>query len=198
MSTRSAANVTVIRHKEAVRLAVAVFWHLCLGIIRVWRKPRPNWEEIPQFDFSTLGYTEVRALREQKMLKRESSFGEYWQKQRIVQFLYGRTVVMEVLLVGTETIPREGESTRDYYWAPGSARYRPVQTQKKFASREEVTRFYEYHHEGRRSLSAHYVWPMAVKYFGDWVYVPEKKLKAMWPSFKPSWGIEVPTPVWPN
>lgn len=190
-------NVTVIRHKEAVRIAVAVFWRVCLGTLRVHFKPRPNWNQLNQLNFNLVGYTEVRAPQERRLVKRKTGDQEYWQKQRIIQFLYSNTVVMEVLLVGTETIPVPGETPdrKEWYWAPGSARYRPVAS-RSFGTREEADSFIARIRPEGRWLQASYGSKNIVRYLGDWVYIPERKLAGLWPQCKPSWGVKVPSPIW--
>jgi hypothetical protein len=191
-------NVTVIRHKAAVRIAVAVFWRVCLGTLRVHFKPKPRWNELKDLNLGLVGYTEVRAPQERRLVKRKAGDQEYWQKQRLVQFLCRNAVVMEVLLVGTETILKPGDSWGlwEWYWAPGSARYRPVTT-TSFRTREEADSFIAtIKPEGRWLQASYYGSTNAVRYLGDWVYIPERRLTALWPVYKPGWGVEVPSPIW--
>jgi len=189
-------QATVIKHKYTMRMAVAIFWRIWLNTIKLPMKP--NWSKCEWPDFPMLGYDKVGGQPEKKLFKREYCYGEYWQKQRVFQFFSGRTLIVEVLLVGIETLPPQGNSFREWHWAPAAARYRPIQT-KRFPSGEEAERFYEDMSSENRALSGQFYFPYRVTYFGDWVNVDPKQFAPLQPRTG-GWsaGLELPSPVWPN
>jgi len=189
-------NPTVIRHKYTMSMAVAIFWRMWLGVIKLPTKT--NWSKIERPDLLLLGYDKVEAQPVAKLLRRKYSLGEYWQEQRVFKFYKDRIVLVEILLVGLENILESGRTFRECYWAPAAARYRPVQTMI-FRTAEEAKAYYEDLSEQGRALHAEFYRPFRVTYFGDWVYVGQKQLATYWPDKRGlAPGLELPTPVWPD